>query len=109
MATTKAQQRAVHKYVKEKYDRLELTMPKGKKAEIKAHAESQGESVNGFVNRAIDEAMERDNKTPLGRIEIMPPYPDIIPTHPELSDEELDAMIAKHMKEDEEMTEWPDV
>ena len=60
MATTKAQQRAVHKYVKEKYDRLELTMPKGKKAEIKAHAESQGESVNGFVNRAIDEAIERD-------------------------------------------------
>ena len=62
MATTKAQQRAVHKYVKEKYDRLELTMPKGKKAEIKAHAESQGESVNAFVNRAIDEAMEREGE-----------------------------------------------
>lgn len=28
---------------------------------IKSHAESKGESVNGFVNRAIDEAMERDN------------------------------------------------
>ncbi len=62
MPTTKAQQRAVHKYVKEKYDRLELTMPKGKKAEIKAHAESQGESVNAFVNRAIDETMERDKE-----------------------------------------------
>ena len=60
MATKKAQQRAVHKYVKEKYDRLELTMPKGKKAEIKAHAESQGESVNAFVNRAIDEAIKKD-------------------------------------------------
>lgn len=60
MATTKAQQRAVHKYVKEKYDRLELTMPKGKKAEIKALADARGESVNGFVNRAIDEAIERD-------------------------------------------------
>ena len=61
MATTKAQQKAVHKYVKQNYDRLELTVPKGRKAEIKAHAEARGESVNGFVNRAIDEAMERDN------------------------------------------------
>ena len=60
MATTKAQQKAVHKYVKANYDRLELTMPKGKKDAIKAHAESRGESVNGFVNRVIDEAMERE-------------------------------------------------
>ena len=60
MATTKAQQKAVHKYVKAKYDRLEITMPKGKKDEIKTHAERQGESVNGFVTRAIDETMERD-------------------------------------------------
>lgn len=36
-------------------------MPKGHKAEIKAHADSQEESVNGFINRAIDETMERDN------------------------------------------------
>ena len=60
MATTKAQQKAVHKYVKAKYDRLEITMPKGKKDEIKTHAERQGESVNAFVNRAIDETLERD-------------------------------------------------
>lgn len=60
MATTKAQQKAVHKYVRENYDRLELTMPKGKKEEIKAHAESRGESVNAFVNRAISETMERE-------------------------------------------------
>lgn len=60
MATTKAQQKAVHKYVKAKYDRLEITMPKGKKDEIKTHAERQGESVNAFVNRAIVETMERD-------------------------------------------------
>jgi predicted HicB family RNase H-like nuclease len=60
MPTTKAQQKAVHKYVKENYDRLELTMPKGKKAQIKAHAEARGESVNGFINRAVDEALERE-------------------------------------------------
>ena len=62
MATTKAQQKAVHKYVKAKYDRLEITMPKGKKDEIKAHAERQGESVNGFINRAIDQTIEQDQK-----------------------------------------------
>lgn len=57
---SKAQQRAVHKYVKANYDRLDLTVPKGRKAEIKAHAEAQGESVNAFVNRAIDNQIERD-------------------------------------------------
>ena len=58
---SKAQQKAVHKYVKNNYDRIELTVAKGHKAEIKAHADSQKESVNGFINRAIDETMERDN------------------------------------------------
>ena len=38
-----------------------MTVPKGQKEAIKAHAEAQGESVNGFVNRAISETMERDN------------------------------------------------
>ena len=60
MTVSKAQQKAVNKYVREKYDKLLLTMPKGKKERIKAHAEALGESVNGFINRAIDEAMERD-------------------------------------------------
>ena len=49
---------------KENVDRVNLTMPKGKKDAIKAHAEAQGESVNGFINRAIDETMERDNAAP---------------------------------------------
>ena len=57
---SKAQQRAVHKYVKANYDRLDLTIPKGQKEVIKAHAETRGESVNGFINRAITETMQRD-------------------------------------------------
>ncbi len=58
---SKAQQKAVHKYVKNNYDRVELTVkPKGKKDEIKAHAEQHGESLNSFINRAIDETMKRD-------------------------------------------------
>jgi predicted HicB family RNase H-like nuclease len=61
MAVPKANQRAVHKYVKSHYDRYDLTMPKGKKAELQAHATAHGESLNGFVNRAIDETIDRDN------------------------------------------------
>lgn len=57
---SKAQQRAVHKYVKANYDRLDLTMPKGRKEELKAHAQARGESVNAFINRAITETLERD-------------------------------------------------
>ena len=60
MATTKASQRAVNKYMKENYDRINLTMPKGKKEIVQAHAETRGESVNAFINRAIDEAIARD-------------------------------------------------
>lgn len=57
MPTTKAQQRAVHKYVREKYDRIGLTVPKGRKAAIEAHAKSKGESVNGLVNALLREDM----------------------------------------------------
>lgn len=59
---SKAQQKAVNKYMKENYDRVNLTMVKGRKERVKNHAEKNGESLNGFINRAIDEAMERDQK-----------------------------------------------
>ena len=55
-ASTKAQNR----YRAKVYDRINLTVAKGRKAVIQAHAQAQGESVNGFVNRAIDETMDRD-------------------------------------------------
>lgn len=37
-----------------------MTVPKGEKDLIQAHAEAHGESTNGFINRAISETMERD-------------------------------------------------
>ena len=42
------------------YDRVNLTMPKGRKEIVQTHAEARGESVNGFINRAIDSQMDRD-------------------------------------------------
>ena len=43
------------------YDRIELRVDKGQKDALKAHAESRGETLNGLVNRAIQETLERDN------------------------------------------------
>lgn len=44
------------------YDEIKTRVTKGKKDTIKAHAESKGESLNGFINRAIDETMQRDKQ-----------------------------------------------
>lgn len=70
MAVSKAQQKATNKYISKAYDRINLTVPKGQKDDIQAHSEALGESVNGFINRAIKETMERDNavKTAVGGI-----------------------------------------
>ena len=62
MPTSKAQQRAVNKYVANNYDRINLTVPKGQKDIIKTHAEARGESVNAFIGRAISETMSRDKR-----------------------------------------------
>ena len=61
MPASKAQQRATNKYIAKAYDRINLTVSKGKRDIIQAHAEAHSESVNGFINRAIQETMERDN------------------------------------------------
>ena len=59
---TKTNAQIKNDYAKKAYDDVRLQVKKGKKDIIKAHAESQGESVNGFINRAIEETMERDRK-----------------------------------------------
>jgi len=57
---TEARKRAIKRH-HEKLERIELRVKKGKKDIIKVHAKKQGESTNAFVNRAVDEAIERDN------------------------------------------------
>lgn len=57
---TDARRKASAKYLKEMVEDVRIRVPKGQKAVIKEHAEKQGESMNAFVIRAIDETMERD-------------------------------------------------
>ena len=60
MPVSKAQQEATARYEAKVYDKVLVRFPKGRKAEIQSHAEARGESVNGFIGRAISETMERD-------------------------------------------------
>lgn len=61
-AMSEAKKRANKKWndanMKERYDRVQLVLPKGRKAELQAAAEQHGQSVNGFINSLIDEALE---------------------------------------------------
>ncbi len=49
-----------NRYNDKTYDRINLLVPKGHKEKIKAHADNHNESVNGFIQRAINETMEKD-------------------------------------------------
>ena len=56
---TEAQARAHKKYIAQ-FVETKVRMTPERRDQIKAHAESRGESVNAFINRAIDETMERE-------------------------------------------------
>ena len=62
MPRTEAEDRAIKKYEREKVDRVVFRVNKGKKDLLQRHAESQGESLSAFLNRAVDEAIERDKQ-----------------------------------------------
>ena len=67
MAISEARRKANDKYNAKAYDEIKVRVSKGRKAEIQGHASALGQSVNGFINRAIDETIERDtteNKEP---------------------------------------------
>lgn len=56
---TEAQKRAQKNYM-DKFAIARVRMEKRRYEDIQVHAAAQGESVNGFINRAITETMERD-------------------------------------------------
>lgn len=53
MTVSKAQQKAVNGYISRNYDRINLTVPKGQKAAIDAHAKSKGLSTNALLNELL--------------------------------------------------------
>ncbi len=59
---SEARKRANAKYNAKAYDRLEMKVSKGMKDTIQAHAEKYDGSLNKFMNRAVDETMERDKQ-----------------------------------------------
>ena len=61
--TTEAQKRAKRKYM-EKFVEIKVRMTPERRSAVQAHAEAHGESTTGFINRAIDDTMERDNAAP---------------------------------------------
>lgn len=58
---SKAQQKAVAKYMKNNYDEIKIRVEKGKRDIIKVAAEAAGESLNSYIKKAVDQRMERDN------------------------------------------------
>ena len=60
MAITEKRKETMMEYAKKNLKRVPLDVQKDYYDQIKAHAEERGESVNGFIKRAIDETMKRD-------------------------------------------------
>lgn len=56
---SKAQKEAQKRYM-EKFIIARVRMTPERLEAVKAHAEGRGESISGFINRAIDEAIERE-------------------------------------------------
>ena len=63
MPTSDSQMKANKKY-HAKFERIYIRVPLGETEAIEVHAEKMNESVNSFVQRAIIEAIERDNMNP---------------------------------------------
>ena len=60
MPASKAQQKAVSKYMKANYDEIKVRIPKGQKEVVQAYAQSKGESVNALIWSLLQEAMGVD-------------------------------------------------
>ena len=46
----------------EKFERIDLKVPKGKRQLIRDHAAKNGESVNAYINRVIDADMKKEGE-----------------------------------------------
>lgn len=62
MAQTEAQKRATAKYKEKNLKRIPLDVQKEKYEEIKAAADKAGETVNGYIKKAVDDRMEKEKE-----------------------------------------------
>ena len=62
MPKTKTSSAVKQRYNEKAYDRIAVVVPKGRRTELKTYAERKGESLNGFITKAIDERMEREKE-----------------------------------------------
>lgn len=60
MPLTEERKEYLKEYQKSKLKRIPLDVTKEKYDEIKTAADSAGESVNGYIKKAIDDRMERN-------------------------------------------------
>ena len=60
MAVSKAQQKAVSKYMKNNYDEMKIRVQKGAKSLIEAAAKANNDSINGYVKKAVKAQYEAD-------------------------------------------------
>ena len=64
---TEAQKRAHRKYM-EKFVEVKVRMTPERRSAVQAHAEAQGESTTGFINRAIVNQIAADNGVQIGAV-----------------------------------------
>lgn len=61
MPLSESQKQARYNYAKKSLKRVPLDVQKEKYEEIKAAATAAGESVNGYIKKAVDQRMERES------------------------------------------------
>ena len=61
MSISEARRRANDKW-REKFELIQFRVPKGKKQVLQEHAAQRGESLNGFLNRVVDQALSEKKK-----------------------------------------------
>ena len=90
MPVSKAQQKAVNKYMSENYDRINLVVPKGRRDELRAKAEAAGKSLNAYLVGLI----EGDDPTPAPQY-ITPEALDKATKAAQAAGEDLEAWITR--------------
>ena len=60
MPASKAQQKAVAKYMKNNYEEIKLRIKKGHKQPLQDVAKEKGESINGYIKNAVQARYKAD-------------------------------------------------